>query len=279
MLTPPQCRHSQAPALAALLLKLHLNCHTPHAALFVGPKYGGLSIPDLHVEQEYQQLLLFVGHIKLRDENGLLILSLLSHLKVYIGTIHPILTLPFSCYIKWVDMNWITSIWYFKSMLAVTIDHIPSLDNLRPTTIPFHNSAISSTPSTTSFPIPHFQPDKTLWNPALQATPVFYQRLIGENLPTELQCEQIKEAIEQKELITCSDGAFCPHAGEGSHSWVFHQEIGGTLASGAGTSDGHPALVPSYRAELGGILASLLILNLPCLQLLPAPIRPSNPIL
>jgi hypothetical protein len=46
------------PALAALLPNLHLNCHTPHAVLFVGPKYGSLSIPDLHVDQGYQQLLL-----------------------------------------------------------------------------------------------------------------------------------------------------------------------------------------------------------------------------
>jgi hypothetical protein len=38
------------------------------------------------------------------------------------GSIHPILTLPFSRYIKWVDMNWITSTWYLTSMLAVTIE-------------------------------------------------------------------------------------------------------------------------------------------------------------
>ncbi len=39
-LTQHQCRQIQAPALAALLPKLHLNRHTPHAVLFGELRFG-----------------------------------------------------------------------------------------------------------------------------------------------------------------------------------------------------------------------------------------------
>jgi len=72
-LTQTQCRHIQAPALAAFLPKLHLNRHTPRAVIFAGPRYGGLSIPELYTDQGYGQLKLLIGHLKLRDETGDLI--------------------------------------------------------------------------------------------------------------------------------------------------------------------------------------------------------------
>jgi hypothetical protein len=46
-LTQQQCRHIQAPALAALLPKLHLNRHTAHVIIFGEHRYGGLSLPVL----------------------------------------------------------------------------------------------------------------------------------------------------------------------------------------------------------------------------------------
>jgi hypothetical protein len=67
-------------------------------------------------------LTLFIGHIKLNDENGQLILSLLSHLQVFIGSKEPIISLPFEPYKKWVEVNWVTSIWWFTSILKVTLD-------------------------------------------------------------------------------------------------------------------------------------------------------------
>jgi len=82
-LTPVQCHRIQAPAFAALLPKLHFSRHSPHAVLFAGPKYGGLSCPDLYIDQGYGQLTLFIGHLKLADDIGQLILSFLSHLQLY----------------------------------------------------------------------------------------------------------------------------------------------------------------------------------------------------
>ncbi len=54
-LTEKQCRTVQAPALSLLLPKLHLNHHAPRAILFAGPKYGGLSLPELYTYQSYGQ--------------------------------------------------------------------------------------------------------------------------------------------------------------------------------------------------------------------------------
>ncbi len=67
------CRAIQAPALAGLLPKLHLNRHTPRAVLFAGPRYGGLSLPETYIDQGFGQLQLAFGHLKLDDENGQLI--------------------------------------------------------------------------------------------------------------------------------------------------------------------------------------------------------------
>jgi len=121
-LTPAQCRTIQAPALAALLPKLHLNRHSPHAVIFASTLYGGLGLPDLYIDQGFSQLTLFIGHVKLNDEDGQLILSLLSHLQVFIGSKEPVLSLHFEPYKKWVDINWVTSIWWFTSILKVTLD-------------------------------------------------------------------------------------------------------------------------------------------------------------
>ena len=79
-LTADTCHMIQAPALAALLPKLHLNRHSPRAIVYAGPKHGGLQITDLYIDQGYGQLTLFIGHLKLADEIGALILSVLSHL-------------------------------------------------------------------------------------------------------------------------------------------------------------------------------------------------------
>jgi hypothetical protein len=122
MLTPAHCNMIQAPALAALLPKLHMNRHTSRAVIYATDRFGGIGLLDLYMGQGFEQLTLFMGHLKLADENGKLILSLLSHLQLYIGTAQPALSLPFSRYIKWVDMNWLTSIWWFTSSLKIILE-------------------------------------------------------------------------------------------------------------------------------------------------------------
>jgi hypothetical protein len=120
-LTATQCKMIQAPALAALLPKLHLNRHSPRAVIFGSSLYGGLGLPDLHVDQGFEQLTLFIGHLKLADENGQMILSLISHLQLFVGSATSFWSLPFSRYIKWVETNWVTSIWWFLSSLRIAL--------------------------------------------------------------------------------------------------------------------------------------------------------------
>jgi hypothetical protein len=97
-LTQKQCQAIQAPALAALLPKLHLNRHTPRAVLFGVLKYGGLDLPELYTDQGFGQLRLLIGHLNFRDEVGLQILCFLSELQLFIGTIKLVFTFLFSLY-------------------------------------------------------------------------------------------------------------------------------------------------------------------------------------
>jgi hypothetical protein len=83
-LTQKQCRTIQAPALEALLPKLHLNRHTPRAVLFSGPHYGSIDLPELYTDQGFGQLKVFVGHLKLCDEVGQQFLCFLSELQLFI---------------------------------------------------------------------------------------------------------------------------------------------------------------------------------------------------
>ncbi len=50
----------------------------------------------------------------------------------------------------------------------------------------------------------------------------------------------------------------------GSHGWVIPNTTKRILAQGAGLSDGHPALMSSYRAELGVLIAILYAIHRIC---------------
>jgi hypothetical protein len=94
-MTPAQCRFIQAPILAALLPKLHLNHHTPRSILFSSPRLGGLVLPDYYIDQGYGQLHLIIGHLKLQDDNGKLIQILLTYIQLHVGSSTPVFYLPF----------------------------------------------------------------------------------------------------------------------------------------------------------------------------------------
>jgi hypothetical protein len=121
-LTQKQCQHIQAPALAALLPKMHLNQHTPHVIVFGENKYGGLEPPDLYTDQGYGQLKLLIGHLKMKDEIGNLILIAISHLQIHVGSAKPFFTLPYPIYAKWIDSNWLTAIWKHTHQLQIVVD-------------------------------------------------------------------------------------------------------------------------------------------------------------
>jgi hypothetical protein len=120
----------QAPALAALLPKLHLYRHTPHAILFAGPTYGGLSLPELYVDQSVGQLQYLIGHVKLQDKISQQIFCQLTYLQLIVGSTTPIFQLPFPVYKKWIDRNWLVSIWHQLHLTNSTTYNSTRSDNM-----------------------------------------------------------------------------------------------------------------------------------------------------
>jgi hypothetical protein len=121
-LTPAQCRFIQAPILAALLPKLYLNRHTPRSLLFSTSRLGGLALPDYYIDQGYGRLRLLIGHLKLQDDNGKLIQVLLTHLQLHLGSSMPVFYLPFAKHERWIEGNWLTSLWQLLSTLTMKLD-------------------------------------------------------------------------------------------------------------------------------------------------------------
>ncbi len=429
-LTQKQCRNIQAPALAALLPKLHLNRHTPRAVLFGGLKYGGLDLPELYTDQGHGQLQLMIGHLKLRDEVGSQLLCFLSELQLLVGSLSPVFTLPYKVYGQWVGDYWMVSLWKHLSQVNMTLEienawcpklarqydasimdlavqfnlnHVQLREinacrvylqvitlsdisdaagiRLLPTAIQgvrdmqrhsslhwpqwprpanwaswhillyllstrgrllrdlgewidtthqkwnwyydasqdvvYHlstaNQWIKYTPATSlrvtrrsrtvyRDPTPTSPPDllctlypttivtwqedhirslpgntplfeqtaqvvQSLWPlsetpPELVDTPIYYQSLIDPAPPKSTQCSDIAEVLkEDLELLCCTDGSFVRETGQCHHGWIISNEVRQTLAEGSGPGHGNTQLLSSYRAELGGLLALLYIVN------------------
>jgi len=86
--------------------KLRLNRHTPRAVLFAGPRYGGFNLAENYTDVGYGHLQYMVGHLKMADEVGQMIPSLISHTQLQVGSIQP--TLPYPTYHSLIDNTWIT---------------------------------------------------------------------------------------------------------------------------------------------------------------------------
>jgi hypothetical protein len=121
-LTEKQCRHIQAPVLEAILPKLRLNRHTPRAVLFAGPRYGGLNLAENYSDLGYGHLQYMVGHIKMEDEVGHMLLSLISHAQVQVGSTTPFFQLPYPSYHHWIDHTWVTDVWKFMHRAQIGVE-------------------------------------------------------------------------------------------------------------------------------------------------------------
>jgi ribonuclease HI len=121
-LTEIQCHHILAPIMEAILPKSHLNRHTPRAVLFARPRFGGMSIPEKYTDLGYGHLQYMVGHVKMGDDIGQLILSLVTHTQLQVGASESFLKLPYPIYAKWIDTTWVTDCWKFVHRLNMVID-------------------------------------------------------------------------------------------------------------------------------------------------------------
>lgn len=121
-LTQAQCRYIQAPLLETILPKLHLNRHTPRAVIFAGPRYGGIGIPETYTDLGLGHLSYFVGHLKIGDEVGQFILTLITHTQLQTGSVTSYFSLKYPAYNKWIDTTWITDIWKVTNQAGITIE-------------------------------------------------------------------------------------------------------------------------------------------------------------
>jgi hypothetical protein len=64
--------------------------------------------------------------------------------------------------------------------------------------------------------------------------------------------------------LGCSDGSFVEEGAQCYHGWIYPREIKQTIAEGHGPSHGHHALLSSYRAESGGLLALVYMVSRIC---------------
>lgn len=123
-LTEQECMKIQSPSVMALLPKLHLNRHTARSIVHGPYKYGGLQIPSLYVLQCYGQVSIFLGHIRLGDKTGKLLLICLSFLQLESGSSKPILTQPYPLYQGWLEDCWLSWLWSFLSRVDLH-PHVP----------------------------------------------------------------------------------------------------------------------------------------------------------
>ncbi len=112
-LTKAECNAIQSPTISTVLPKLHFNRHTARSIIFCPSKYGGLGLPDLYCTQGIGQLSLFIGHLAAHEKSGKLILISMSYVQLIIGSGESFLRKPFLKYKKWLDNNWLTSLWGF----------------------------------------------------------------------------------------------------------------------------------------------------------------------
>jgi ribonuclease HI len=147
----------------------------------------------------------------------------------------------------------------------------PPTTQLYPATIESHSSeqftvSISSTRFVDHAP----QSPPDLWRhttppTALSDTPTFFQHLISTP-PTDQECLDTAQEIQEKHLLACSDGACDSSRGISSYGTVFASGLlKQQISSVVGPVDGHPSLVTSYRAELSGIVATLYLVYRICL--------------
>jgi hypothetical protein len=90
--------------------------------LFAGPRYGGICIPEYYTELGYGHLQYFIGHLKLGDDVGQLILSLITQTQLQVGSTTQCFQLSYSTYAKWIDSTWITDVWKYTNRVGITIE-------------------------------------------------------------------------------------------------------------------------------------------------------------
>jgi hypothetical protein len=121
-LTEQQCQYIQAPVLEAILPKLRLNRHSPWAVLFASPRYGGIGLAENYADFGYGHLQYMMGHLKMKDDVGAMLLCLITHTHLQVGSTTPFFRLAYPADAKWIDSTWVTDLWKFTHRTRIQIE-------------------------------------------------------------------------------------------------------------------------------------------------------------
>jgi len=75
----------------------------------------------MYAEQGLGQLRMFLGHLRVGDQTGKLILTAMSYLQLIVGSTRLFLNLPFPAYAKWMEKSWLASLWQFLYINKLTV--------------------------------------------------------------------------------------------------------------------------------------------------------------
>ena len=101
--------------LQALLPKLHINRNTSRAIIHGPDCLGGMGIINLYTHQGIQKLTLFLGHTRIQDKTGKLLIIGLSYLQLLSGSGIFVLNLSYTTSGSWLEQGWLTSLWEFTT--------------------------------------------------------------------------------------------------------------------------------------------------------------------
>jgi hypothetical protein len=110
-----QCETIVSIVIQALLPKLHINRNTARAIIHGPEDYGGIGLPHLYTCQGLQKITLFLGHMRLQDKTGNLLVIGLSNLQLLSGSGMFVFNLPYTISGTWIEHGWLSSLWEFSS--------------------------------------------------------------------------------------------------------------------------------------------------------------------
>ena len=126
-----ECEQIDRSYLPRLLSKMGFNKNTKRLLLFGPPSMGAFGFTDTFTDQGINQLSLFLGHIRCKQEIGTLILILVEHLQLIIGFGVSPFQYNFSKISKYCDRSWLTSLWEFIDSIEAKI-HLEDTWNILP---------------------------------------------------------------------------------------------------------------------------------------------------
>jgi hypothetical protein len=112
--TDHECNKLMSIILKAVLPKMHVNRNTARCIIHGPVILGSMALPHIHTVQGIDKFRLFLGHLRLQDDTGMLIHIALTYVQLLSGSSKNFLNKSYSTF-SWLDWGWVTSLWHFIS--------------------------------------------------------------------------------------------------------------------------------------------------------------------